>query len=81
DITETLSITQTKASRHLGVLRNAGLVDDRKNAQWVYYSLKESNSTKLLHNIINELLRKESLYNDDLNKLYRWLEVKNNKCD
>ncbi len=34
-----LGISQALASHHLGVLRGAGLVFDRRDAQWVYYSL------------------------------------------
>jgi ArsR family transcriptional regulator, arsenate/arsenite/antimonite-responsive transcriptional repressor len=39
DIMETLKISQAKASRHLTCLKNAGMVSDRKHAQWVYYSV------------------------------------------
>ena len=39
DIMEALQITQSKASRHLATLRHAGLVTDRKEAAWSYYSI------------------------------------------
>jgi len=39
DIMEALGITQSKASRHLATLRHAGLVVDRKEAAWSYYSI------------------------------------------
>lgn len=39
DIMDALGITQSKASRHLATLRHAGLVVDRKEAAWAYYSL------------------------------------------
>ncbi|MCQ8893614.1 MAG: metalloregulator ArsR/SmtB family transcription factor [Methanolinea sp.] len=32
-----LGTTQTKVSRHLGVLRNAGLVTARREGLWIYY--------------------------------------------
>lgn len=32
-----LGTTQTKVSRHLGVLRNAGLVTSRRDGLWMYY--------------------------------------------
>lgn len=41
ELTTVLGIGQSKASRHLAVLRNAGLVTDRRNGMWVYYSLAE----------------------------------------
>jgi ArsR family transcriptional regulator, arsenate/arsenite/antimonite-responsive transcriptional repressor len=44
DLEHVLDFTQTKTSRHLAYLRNAGLVTPRKLDQWVYYSLKEEAS-------------------------------------
>jgi DNA-binding transcriptional ArsR family regulator len=40
DLMEALGITQSKASRHLATLRHAGLVRDRREATWSYYSLR-----------------------------------------
>ncbi len=39
DIMEALNIPQSKASRHLSYLRNAGLVDDRRHGVWIYYKI------------------------------------------
>jgi len=39
DIMEALAITQSKASRHLRTLAHAGLVTDRREKTWSYYSL------------------------------------------
>ncbi|MFI4859860.1 MAG: ArsR/SmtB family transcription factor [Phycisphaerales bacterium JB063] len=39
DIIEVLDLQQAKVSRHLAYLRRAGLVDTRKQGQWVYYRL------------------------------------------
>lgn len=39
DIMEELGLPQPLASHHLRVLREAGLVKDRRVAQWVYYSI------------------------------------------
>jgi ArsR family transcriptional regulator, arsenate/arsenite/antimonite-responsive transcriptional repressor len=41
DIMTVLAIGQSKASRHLAYLRNAGLVEDRRVGLWMYYSLAE----------------------------------------
>ncbi len=41
DFMEVLQIAQSKASRHLRKLFDAGLVDDRRRGQWVYYALRK----------------------------------------
>jgi ArsR family transcriptional regulator len=39
DIHESLEIPQPKASRHLAYLRQAGLVDTRRDGLWIHYRL------------------------------------------
>ncbi|MBI4349013.1 MAG: metalloregulator ArsR/SmtB family transcription factor [Elusimicrobia bacterium] len=39
DLMELLGLPQSKVSRHLAYLRGAGLVRDRKEGLWCYYSL------------------------------------------
>lgn len=36
-----LGLTQAKVSRHLTVLKNAGLVKDRREGLWIFYSLSK----------------------------------------
>ena len=43
-----LDLTQPTASHHLGLLENAGLVKDRKEGKWVFYSIA---NPQLLENI------------------------------
>jgi ArsR family transcriptional regulator len=38
-IEEALELKQANASRHLGILRAAGIVTSRREDRWVYYSL------------------------------------------
>lgn len=40
-IVEALGLGQSKVSRHLAHLRNAGMVIDRRDGLWMYYSLAE----------------------------------------
>lgn len=40
-IMEILHLPQSTASRHLGILKNAGLVEDRRDGIWVHYSLSK----------------------------------------
>lgn len=37
--TEVLGESQPKVSRHLAYLRNAGLVDTRRDGKWIHYSI------------------------------------------
>jgi len=37
ELMERLGATQSRTSRHMGVLKSAGLVVDRRDAQWVRY--------------------------------------------
>ena len=39
DFVAVLEITQSKASRHLRYMRNAGLLEDRREGVWVHYGL------------------------------------------
>lgn len=39
EMTHALDLSQPKVSRHLAELRRCGLLDDRREGQWVYYRL------------------------------------------
>ena len=41
-----LALTQPTASHHLGILENAGLVKDRKEGKWVFYSIADPRLTE-----------------------------------
>ena len=47
DVMEQLGLSQSLVSHHLGVLKRAGLVQDRRDAQWVYYSIDPGKIAKL----------------------------------
>jgi len=40
-VEKALELSQPTVSRHLGVLRAAGVVDTRREGTWVYYSISE----------------------------------------
>jgi ArsR family transcriptional regulator len=44
DIVSALQVPQPKASRHLGLLRQAGLVTARKEGLWIHYKLTPASS-------------------------------------
>ncbi|GBC99664.1 HTH-type transcriptional repressor AseR [bacterium HR17] len=39
ELVDALEVNQSNLSRHLAVLKNAGLVSDRKEGLWVYYTV------------------------------------------
>lgn len=41
DLEAILDFTQTKTSRHIIYLKNAGLVNAAKKDQWIFYSIKD----------------------------------------
>ena len=78
DIVEALGITQSKASRHLATLRHAGLVVDRKEAAWSYYSIRPAKNdvqTELLQALRANLARHPSS-GRVLRELHVWLDRK-----
>lgn len=42
DIAETLDKTQPNISFHLSMLKEAGLITDRKSGRWIHYSINGS---------------------------------------
>ena len=81
DVMETLQISQAKASRHLIYLKNAGLVKDRKHAQWSYYSMSKGSEMKFLDSLVYDNLRNMEVYQKDMDNLKEWLKRKNGMCD
>ena len=41
DIEQILDYTQTKTSRHMSYLKNAGIVGARKSDQWIFYYIQD----------------------------------------
>ena len=78
DIMAVVGITQSKVSRHLATLRHAGLVTDRKDGLWSYYSLCPASDELAREHI--DLLRGSLARRPDadqlLSRLRDWLEAK-----
>lgn len=78
DIMRVLGITQSKASRHLRYLYHLGLVSDRREGLWMYYSLSAaagSHGDKLLK-VLDEMLAPLSEAKALRERLNQWLEEK-----
>jgi len=78
DIMAVLEITQSKASRHLAALRNAGLATDRKEGLWSYYSLRsvEDPDVRAQMKLLRATLSKRADAKHLLKKLNAWLKAK-----
>lgn len=69
DLTDGLDAAQSRLSFHLKTLKDAGLVIDRKQGRWVYYSLNPDTLTALARFI------------EDLQPSARALRVLSRRCD
>ncbi|NMB75839.1 MAG: winged helix-turn-helix transcriptional regulator [Myxococcales bacterium] len=78
DLMEALQITQSKASRHLATLRHAGLVTDRKEATWSYYSIcpTDNQVERALLDVLSEKLAHHPGAARILQNLNGWLQRK-----
>jgi ArsR family transcriptional regulator len=78
DVMAVLDITQSKASRHLAALRNAGLATDRKEGLWSYYSLRpvEDKLIKEHLKLLRTSLSRRADAKQLLRKLHTWLKEK-----
>ena len=78
DIMAVLEITQSKASRHLATMRNLGIVTDRREGQWSYYSLcpVEDKLAKEHIKLLKATLSRTPEADELLRKLHTWLKDK-----
>ena len=51
EIMVALNLTQPTASHHLGLLENVGIVKDRKEGKWVFYSLENPELLESMHEL------------------------------
>ena len=70
EIEECLKMTQSNVSRHLTALKNSGILDSYKKAQWAYYKVsdkfKEDNQDLWLYLV--KKLKESPSYQKDLDE-------------
>ncbi|MCO6358833.1 ArsR family transcriptional regulator [Roseivirga pacifica] len=71
DLEHILDFTQTKTSRHITYLKNAGIINARKADQWVFYSIREE-VEEIINQIFNFLNKDSVLIKDQ--EVYSILE-------
>ena len=79
DIVAALDIIQPKVSFHLSILKEAGLIKDRKQGKWVHYKIDDSDFFRrfLLLSAL-ERISEESV-KEDIIRLKEFLKIKNQK--
>jgi ArsR family transcriptional regulator len=62
---------QYKISRHLGILRSAGVVDARREGAWMHYRLAEPRTEleKCLQECFRDCLKNQKTVREDFNRL------------
>lgn len=83
DITETLQVSQPKISFHLNVLKEAGIIKDRKQGKWVHYSINNTDLFRrfLIHSVLERIPDKTVKKNLSQLKKVMSINNKNRCCD
>jgi len=63
EVMQALDISETRASRNLGILKNAGLVQYRKEGLWSLYSIDREQMRPDIYELIESIKRALSLDN------------------
>ncbi|MDA8338487.1 MAG: metalloregulator ArsR/SmtB family transcription factor [Nitrospiraceae bacterium] len=81
DIVAALDMIQPKVSFHLGVLKDAGLIKDRKQGKWIHYRIDDSDMFKRF--LVLSVLEKvsESGVMEDKKRLDKFLKNKGAKAE
>jgi ArsR family transcriptional regulator len=81
DIVAALDLIQPKISFHLAVLKEAGLIKDRKQGKWVHYKIDDSDIFRRFL-ILSTLERiSAETVTEDRNRLANFLKGKNQKAN
>jgi len=81
DLVSVLNVSQPKISFHLNVLKEAGLIKDRRQGKWVHYSINDSDMFKrfLILSVLERI--SDEAMKENLSKLKEILTIKNRCCD
>ncbi len=62
ELTDVLEIPQYNISRHLKIMKNAGLIEERKEGRWVYFGLSKRNDdfTEAIFNSVSHIPQLQS---------------------
>lgn len=77
-IIELLDLAPSTVSKHMSVLKQAGLVESRKEERWQYYRLPKNQGSKVIAKLIEiaiQALENDDLIKADAEKLGKILEI------
>jgi ArsR family transcriptional regulator len=76
DLVAALDMVQPKVSFHLGVLKKAGLLKDRKQGKWMHYRIDDSDMFKrfLMLSVMEKIPEETS--KEDKTRLEEFLKIK-----
>jgi ArsR family transcriptional regulator len=80
DIMAALQLPQSTVSRHLSSLRNAGLVNDRRQGVWMYYRVNREGRYAELKSLLAGMLSDLDTVEEDRQRLREHLRHKNGKA-
>lgn len=82
EIMQALDITQTRASKNLRILKEAGFVVDRREGSWVHYSVDEGANKycKAISSLIKEWLNDSEIIMEDKRRLSEAIRLSKTKC-
>jgi DNA-binding transcriptional ArsR family regulator len=82
DLAEGLCEPDYKISRHLGILRSAGLVEARREGAWIHYRLVEGRNDveKCLQECFRVCLKDHESVREDLARLKKRTCAKGEEC-
>lgn len=81
ELVDALEVPQHNVSRHLAVLRRSGLLTERKEGRWVYYSLAPKPDAFLRHLLAAAGAVSDSAFDRDRRELARRIKLREGgKC-
>lgn len=66
EIMDILGMTQSRISRHLGILKQVELIEEERKGKWVIYKIAKKN--KAILSYIRQQTRNEKIFNSDKEK-------------
>ena len=83
ELMQVLEMSQSRISRHVNLLKQAGLVKDRREGKWVYYSLDPDSFNPYARSILDlfsEWLNGDEIIKRDLGNLSKAKRLSELEC-